>query len=168
MPMIHTSIRKHPRDIANLCNPHMRIRSKLRPHCPNKWTLHSRLAYFRFMKHHKEVDALIAQAEAAGICIYGRTKSHCSALIRRAKELELKRVFPNMYVMWHAHSISSIQTGFSPESPQRHCMVSSTHGIFMPAPLPSPPRRKAPTRTMPISNVYSYHIVHRNMSMESL
>ncbi|RDX29983.1 hypothetical protein CE163_05640, partial [Bifidobacterium breve] len=105
MPMIHTSIRKHPRDIANLCNPHMRIRSKLRPHCPNKWTLHSRLAYFRFMKHHKEVDALIAQAEAAGICIYGRTKSHCSALIRRAKELELKRVFPNMYVKpeyWNA------------------------------------------------------------------
>ena len=57
------------------------------------------------MKHHKEVDALIAQAEAAGICIYGRTKSHCSALIRRAKELELKRVFPNMYVKpeyWNA------------------------------------------------------------------
>ena len=51
------------------------------------------------MKHHKEVDALIAKAEAARRCAYGTTKSLYSALTRRAKALELKRVFPNMYAV---------------------------------------------------------------------
>lgn len=49
------------------------------------------------MKHHKEVDALIAQAEAEHRCAYGITKAHRSALARRVQALELKRVSPNMY-----------------------------------------------------------------------
>ncbi|PJM77744.1 hypothetical protein [Bifidobacterium felsineum] len=49
------------------------------------------------MKHHKEVDAMIARAEAERRCAFGITKAHRSALARRAQALELKRVFPNMY-----------------------------------------------------------------------
>lgn len=70
---------------------------ELEPHCSDRWTPPLPLEYRRIMKHHKEVDALIAQAEAARRCVYGMDKSHRSALARRAKALELKRVFPNMY-----------------------------------------------------------------------
>lgn len=49
------------------------------------------------MKHHKEVDALISQAESERRCAYGLTKAHRSALARRVQAHELKRVFPNMY-----------------------------------------------------------------------
>ncbi|KAB7789490.1 hypothetical protein F7D08_0442 [Bifidobacterium cebidarum] len=41
---------------------------------------------------------MIAQAEMERRCVFGLTKAHRSALARRAQALELKRVFPNMYV----------------------------------------------------------------------
>ena len=77
------------------------------------------------MKHHKEVDALIAQAEAAGICIYGRTKSHCSALIRRAKELELKRVFPSYAGKLQADGVFGAKTAAAVKEFQRRAKISS-------------------------------------------
>ncbi|PJM78952.1 hypothetical protein [Bifidobacterium scaligerum] len=51
------------------------------------------------MKHHKEVDTIVAQAKAEHRCVYGTTKAHRSALARRAQALELRRISPNMYVV---------------------------------------------------------------------
>ncbi|MBW3090771.1 hypothetical protein [Bifidobacterium miconisargentati] len=50
------------------------------------------------MKHHKVVETLMQQAETERRCAVGKDKAQRSALERRAKAQELKRVFPNMYV----------------------------------------------------------------------
>lgn len=50
-----------------------------------------------FMKHHKEVDALIRRAEQERRCATGIGQAQRAALSRRATAQELRRVFPNMY-----------------------------------------------------------------------
>lgn len=64
-----------------------------------------RSAYGLPMKRHKEVEALILEAESQRRCAFGAKKSVRSAMGRRAAALELKRVFPNMYATpeyWNA------------------------------------------------------------------
>lgn len=75
----------------------MWITGTIRPHIPFRLYLRGIDSYVFPMKHHRLVDSLIAEALKNNCCVYGESHAVRSALRRRARAGELRRVMPNMY-----------------------------------------------------------------------